>query len=192
MARKKLKRELIEWAILLSIIGTIYLNGWHLNIATKLQQLVLATGLITPNIEEIYDKEMSDFSYNLQIHDTRGYQADMQKIRGKSLFINFWAVWCVPCRAELLNIQKLYDKMGDQVVFLMISIKSDPQKVKDFIKENDYTFPVYFLSSELPPELNAEVLPTTYVISPKGKIRLYETGLANYHNKTFIEFLKNL
>ena len=64
-----------------------------------------------------------------------GRRVTLGDYRRKVVFINFWATWCPPCRAEMPGIEKLYKEYGDRVVFLMIA-GDTPQKVKAYIGSN--------------------------------------------------------
>ncbi len=61
------------------------------------------------------------------------------------VFIDIWATWCKPCKKEMKELQKLYDKYKDDgftVVAISIDFPKDEAKVKKYIKEKKYTFPV--------------------------------------------------
>ena len=104
--------------------------------------------------------------------------------------MNMWATWCPPCIAEMPDIHELYkDVASEDIVFVMLSLDDDPQKAKDFIAQKKYTFPVYFLNSPLPKVYSSNSIPTTYVISPEGKIVSKNYGMANYNNSSFKKFL---
>ncbi|HBE06409.1 MAG TPA: TlpA family protein disulfide reductase, partial [Firmicutes bacterium] len=45
----------------------------------------------------------------------------LESLRGKPVFLNFWATWCGPCREELPDLQQMYLKYGDRIQFFTIS-----------------------------------------------------------------------
>ena len=151
--KKSLKRNIIEWVIIIVVGGTLYLSGYHTEVIGRFQQIVLWTGIMTPDIELPLEEQMPA-DYDWQIVSLNGETVDLNDLKGKVLFINFWATWCPPCVAEMPNIHSLYKKYkkveSDSIVFLMISVDDDWQKVKDFISRKEYTFPVYRLDSHLP------------------------------------------
>ena len=138
--KRKKRRELIEWTILIVIVGVIYLGGWQTQVIGKLQQLVLSTGVISPDRVE----EELQASYNFEIESASGETIPFEEFSGKVVFLNFWATWCPPCIAEMPDINDLYAKEND-VEFVMISLDKDRTKARDFIKEKEFDFPVYFL-----------------------------------------------
>jgi hypothetical protein len=76
----------------------------------------------------------------------------------------------------------------------MLSI-DDPnhdQKVSKYISDNNYTFPVYRPIDGLPYQLQVTTIPTTFIVSPEGKIVSKKVGAASYDNEEFLQYLENL
>jgi len=135
------------------------------------------------------------FNYNFSIKDLSGNVTDVQEFKGKTIFLNIWATWCGPCRMEMPSIQNLYSQVDkDKIVFVMLSVDrlEDVNKVKDFVKDKEYTFPVYTPAGTLPNQLQVTIIPSTFVISPDGKIVSSESGAANYDTPEFKAFLEKL
>lgn len=189
MAKKSRKREMIEWTVLITAGAILYFTGLHTEVIGQVQRIVLATGIITPDVEESSETKAS---YDFQLTDLEGNEVDFSSFRGKTVFLNFWATWCPPCIAEMPDIQDLHDKTKDDVAFVMISLDEDPEKARKFIKRKEYNFPVYFLNSALPSVYNPRSIPTTYVISPDGKIAVERHGMAKYDTEEFRSFLRTL
>lgn len=184
---KKYRRELIEWAILAVVATTLYVTGLHTEVIGQIQRLVLATGIMQPSA----DQTTTDARYDLRLSTLQGQPVDFADFEGKTVFLNFWATWCPPCVAEMPDIEKLYEKTGTEVVFVMISLDDDREKARKFIARKGFAMPVYFLESALPPVYNPSSIPTTYVISPSGKIVLSQHGMAKYNTDEFQSFLSS-
>lgn len=130
--------------------------------------------------------------YAWSVKDLDGNEVPMAQFRGKPLFINFWATWCPPCRAELPNVQRLYDTMKDQGIgFLLISSET-PEQVKTFLKGNSYTFPCYLVEEEPPMPFRVGSIPTTLLMTPDGKIAFTHSGAVAWDGQRTQEFLKQL
>ena len=135
------------------------------------------------------------FDYNFNLKDLEGNVVDVNDFKGKTIFLNIWATWCGPCRVEMPSIQNLYSKVNQENVrFVMLAVdrREDFEKVKNFISEKKYTFPVYTPASSLPDQLQVGTIPTTFVINPEGKIVSKEVGAGNYDTPEFKDFLENL
>jgi thiol-disulfide isomerase/thioredoxin len=116
----------------------------------------------------------------------------LEEFKGKTIFLNFWATWCPPCIAEMPNIQALYESVhSDSIEFVMVSLDEDHQKARDYLNRKEYNFPVYFLNGRKPGTYSSSVVPTTYVISPDGKIVTERRGMANYNTSGFKDFLRS-
>lgn len=105
---------------------------------------------VTEAVSEITMTEQ--VSIELQTEDFTVYDLDGQPVNlsdflGKPIVVNFWSTWCEPCVEELPLFEKLYTEHGNETAFLMINVPMDgtsDKKVKAFIDENGYTFPVYY------------------------------------------------
>ncbi|MBD8489910.1 TlpA family protein disulfide reductase [Echinicola sp. CAU 1574] len=185
------KKEIKSWAIILGVFAFIYAMGWYAPIVGKIQSIVLSTGLIKPNIEK-KNELGKDFDYSAKFKNLQGELVDMQNYRGKTVFINLWATWCPPCRAEMPHISSLYEKMKEEkdVAFLMVSLDKDAEKAKKYIDNQAFTFPVAHASYGLNASLKHQSIPTTLVISPEGKIIFRQEGMSNFDTDEFREFLK--
>ncbi len=190
-SKKKLRRELIEWGLVLGIPLILYLTGSHATVLGFIQRGILWTGIFRPSIS-IPAEEQLTASYDFKLTDQEGQRLDFEEFRGKTVFLNFWATWCAPCIAEMPDIQNLYDKAGDKVEFVMISVDNTADKTWKFVDKNGFDFPVYRMSSLIPKVFERQVIPTTYVISPEGKIVAERHGMAKYDTDEFREFLVGL
>lgn len=67
-----------------------------------------------------------------------------QEAKGQVTLVNIWATWCIPCRAEMPAIEKLYQTLGPRGLKVMaISIdEGDPRDVQQFVQELNLTFPI--------------------------------------------------
>lgn len=186
--KRKIKRELIEWIVLIVVCGVIYLAGWHTAIIGRIQQVVLSTGIIQPNV--VNDEKSA--SYDFLLEDLNGEKIPFDVFKGEVVFINFWATWCPPCIAEMPDINKLYNDKKDKVRFAMISLDQDETKAKDYLAKKDFQFPVYFLRSPLPRSYNTHAIPTTYVLDKDGIIKVENHGMAKYNTENFKQLLNEL
>jgi len=119
---------------------------------------------------------------SLILKSPSGRQSSLDAHLDKPVFINFWATWCPPCRAEMPAIQKLYNKYNESVNFLIVS-NQDMTTQQDFLKKNDYNLPVYQLLSKPGGAFSYSVLPTTYMISNDQKIIFEKEGAHNWNSK---------
>ncbi|EAZ79566.1 TlpA family protein disulfide reductase [Algoriphagus machipongonensis] len=184
------KKEIKSWGIMLSIVAFLYFTGLLPVIMGGVQSVLLSTGLIKPKIE-VPNLVDQSFDYRGQFMDFEGNVIDLEDYKGKTLFINLWASWCGPCRAEMPHISELYKKVKNDpnVEFLMIGLDNDIEKSRGFIEGKPWGFPTAHASYGLNQSLQSEAIPTTLVVSPEGKIVFYQQGMSNFNTKEFEEFL---
>nr|WP_091694461.1 TlpA disulfide reductase family protein [Algoriphagus locisalis] len=184
------KKEIKSWGIMLSIVAFFYFTGLLPVIIGGLQSVLLSTGLIKPKIE-IPDLTDQEFDYRGRFQTFDGEQINLESYRGKTLFINLWASWCGPCRAEMPHISELYKSVQNEpdLEFLMIGIDNDINKSAGFLEGKSWTFPTAHASYGLNNSLQSQSIPTTLVINPAGKIVFYQEGMSNFNTDEFREFL---
>ena len=136
-------------------------------------------------------KEVEEFPLapDIVLNDQYGVEHRLSDYRGKVVFLNFWATWCPPCRGEMPDIQQLYEKYNtedSEVVVLGIaapgySRETSVEGVKQFLEENDYTYPVLMDNNgRYFSEMSISSYPTTYMITDEGRIFGYVRGAISY------------
>jgi len=186
---KKIRKELIEWVLFFGVLGFLYFSGLYVEVAGFAQRVILSTGIIQPDINIPESGYLKDYDFKLKSIDTDNV-INFDTYKGKLVFVNFWATWCAPCRAEMPSIHDLYDKYKNKdIEFVMISSENDKQKISRYIENKDFEFPVFQLVSSIPQKLNSNSIPTTFVIDRNGKIILINHGMANYNTSNFRKFL---
>ncbi|HSJ38553.1 MAG TPA: redoxin domain-containing protein [Planococcus sp. (in: firmicutes)] len=127
--------------------------------------------------------------FTLQTLD--GEEAKLSNFRGKPVFINFWATWCPPCRAEMPDMQELYENMDIEILAVnLTNTEKSEDGVSSFVDEMGLTFPIPMdPQGELSTAYNVKAYPTSYLVDADGKIRFIAYGAMNY-NQMVQEFEK--
>lgn len=186
-----------QTAIELAVIGAfgvaLYLSGYHTQVIGTLQRGLLATGVITPTLSVDPD-DMRDGSKEFYFAGPDFKTRSLAGYEGKVIFLNIWASWCPPCIAEMPGIQQLYDeyKNRSDVEFILVSMDENIEDAEQFMESRDMDLPIYHYRGRNQEVYSSNLLPTTYVITPDGKIALEEQGMANYNTSEFREFLDTL
>ena len=119
------------------------------------------------------------------LKDQFGVEHKLEDYKGKVIFLNFWATWCPPCKAEMPDIQELHEKYDDEdsdVVVLGVAApglgkEKSQEEIVSFLEENGYTYPVLMdIDGRYFRELGIMSYPTTYMITKEGKIFGYVSG----------------
>jgi len=103
--------------------------------------------------------------------------------------VNFWATWCLPCREEMPAINRAFQKYRDRgfrAVGLALQ-SGEPAEVKEFLegRKLGLAYPILMSSEDLAERFgDIEIIPTTYLIGPKGEVLKSYFGLAGDFEKT--------
>jgi len=199
MDKNRSSNKRIVLYILIALVAILFL--WPASRKAGHDGLI-KIGLLQPKIEKTQPhsgkKPSEDSSMilleSVTLSDQKGAIIQTQNLTGKVVFINFWATWCGPCRAEMPSIQKLYDKYKDneQVVFLLVEIEKDQEGAKKFLEEEKLNLPIYFPESQIPQTWLSDAIPSTVVLNKQGHLAFDHKGMADYASKEFEDFLITL
>ena len=125
-------------------------------------------------------KQDSAMAPDFMLKDLKGTRISLSDYKGKVLFLNYWATWCGPCRAEIPDFIEVYDEYREKgLEILGISVDQiGADKVSEFVRKNKMNYPVAMATQELfqnyqPPR----AIPTTLVIDGNGKIQYRKVGV---------------
>lgn len=126
-------------------------------------------------------------AYDFELKDQYGNTHRLEDYRGKVIFLNFWGTWCPPCRAEMPDIQKLYEEysaQGDEAEVVILGAaapemgqEGDISSITQFMEENGYNYPVLMDENwEMFNWYGITSFPTTFMIDKEGNVYGYVTG----------------
>ena len=128
--------------------------------------------------EQQTNNEIAAIPFSLT--DQYGKKHNLADYKGKIIFLNFWATWCPPCRAEMPDIQKLYERSpreGEDAVIVLgvaapkLGSEKDETGIKAFMDKNGYSYPVLMdKGGRLFDSYGIQAIPTTYMIDRNGNL----------------------
>jgi cytochrome c biogenesis protein CcmG/thiol:disulfide interchange protein DsbE len=101
-----------------------------------------------------------------------GPEVNLADLGGKPVLINLWATWCGPCREEMPILQDAHTRYGDEVAFLGLDTKDDPERAGSFLEDVGVTYPqLVDLDGRLLSEHHrVPGLPVTVVVDADGRV----------------------
>ncbi len=114
------------------------------------------------------------------LKDIDGKMVSLADYRGRPLLVNFWATWCVPCRAEMPHLVAAYEKhKADGFVLLAINAttQDDAAAIQPFVKAFGMMFPVLLDSDGVAwRAFRLRGLPSSYFVNAQGILRFTYVG----------------
>lgn len=172
--------------IFIIIAGIVMLANGVINVN---KQASIKNENKTENSESVNENNKEDNGkispIDFTLYDQYGKEHTLSEYKGKTIFLNFWATWCPPCREEMPYIDELYEeynKNQDDVVILGVTSpnlgrEGSEDDVKKFLSENYYKFPVVFdEGGPMIIEYGISAFPSTLIIDKEGFVSKYIPG----------------
>jgi cytochrome c biogenesis protein CcmG/thiol:disulfide interchange protein DsbE len=121
-----------------------------------------------------------------------GRSVDLAQLRGRTVVLNFWATWCVPCVAELPSLLALQHRFP-QIVVLAISQDDDAAVYRQFLVDNHVDLLTLRDPSARIPQIYGTVrIPETYIIDRKGILRRKFVNAQDWTSPEIVDYLGKL
>ena len=127
----------------------------------------------------------------LQFRDLDGSPVDLASFAGKRVLVNYWAVWCIPCRAEFPSLLEAQEKLQDENYVFMFPTTDEIEEIMDFQKKKNYPFHYLTFEGSLESR-NINVLPSTIIYTTKGEEFKRIIGAQKWDSEEAINLLKQV
>ena len=122
--------------------------------------------------------EIGRLAPDFTLVDLEGNQVSLSDFRGKTVFVNFWASWCPPCRAEMPEIEAVYQEYKDRgVVVIGVDIRETEDVVRQFVEQGGYSW-IFILDATgaVSNDYRITAIPTSFFIDKDGIIQVVAIG----------------
>lgn len=132
---------------------------------------------------------------NFRLNDLDGNERSLAEFKGKVVFINFWATWCVPCKAEMPSMEALYrdyKEEGLEVLAISNDLQGEPV-VRPFVEEMELTYTILLDSDfRVDDKYLVHSVPTSFIIGRDGIVTHELIGARNWNAPEAREMIENL
>ncbi|HXM82026.1 MAG TPA: TlpA disulfide reductase family protein [Burkholderiales bacterium] len=118
----------------------------------------------------------------IELQDFDGAAHRLADFHGKTVLVNFWATWCVPCREEMPSIERLRRSLdGKPFAVLAVNVGENARAARSFVDAMPARF-TWLLDrdTQTAKSWRARVLPASYVVGPDGRIRYSALGALDW------------
>jgi cytochrome c biogenesis protein CcmG, thiol:disulfide interchange protein DsbE len=137
-------------------------------------------------------KEKGDQAADFTLVDTSGNTVSLSQMQGKVVVVNFFTVFCQPCRHEMPDLNAIYNENKDKGLAMVgICLNADPNQLKALINQLKLDYPVLLGTDKVSKDYGEIVgVPTTFIINKQGKIAEKIVGARK--KEEFLQMIKPL
>ena len=134
-----------------------------------------------PTPSETTTEAQNSLAPDFTVTDRNGNPVKLSDLRGKPVFLNFWASWCGPCKSEMPALEEAYLKYGQDIHFLLVNVTDGShetvESARSYVDSQGYTFPIYFDTTlEASILYGASAIPLSIFIDAQGNLTAYASG----------------
>lgn len=130
----------------------------------------------------VYNKNVKRDAPQFNLKDIDGKEYSKESLKGKIVVMNFWGIWCGPCRREIPQLNKLVKQYEDRQDIVFLAVSSDPvDKLMDFIQDTEFNYRL--ISEKNATDLSTEIIdlgmiafPSHAVLDRNGNVVLQYLG----------------
>jgi thiol-disulfide isomerase/thioredoxin len=109
-----------------------------------------------------------------------GQQLTIAALQGKVVFLNFWATWCGPCRAEIPDLIALQGRYKGRLQIIGLNVDDEEADIQKYVDETGINYPVVMTSNDVRIQFGGiPALPTSFVLDTAGRVVQKHVGLWN-------------
>ncbi|MBI3781753.1 MAG: TlpA family protein disulfide reductase [candidate division NC10 bacterium] len=123
-----------------------------------------------------------------------GSRVRLRDFRGRVVFLNFWATWCIPCRTEMPAMERLYQDLHHKgLVVLAVNFQDDAEAVRSFREEFRLTIPMALdRKGTAASAYRVRGLPASFVLDRKGRIVSRSLGAGAWDSQDVKAYFRHL
>ncbi len=118
----------------------------------------------------------------------------LESLKGKVVYLDFWASWCLPCKASFPWMNEMKQSYADQgFEIVAVNLDNDRKLADEFLKEMDVNFQVAFdESGQSASQYKVQGMPSSYLIGRDGKVHASHIGFREKDKQKLEQAIKGL
>lgn len=130
--------------------------------------------------------------YRWRIRPLGGEPVELDAYRGRVLFINAWASWCIPCIREMAGLERLAARLSDtDVAFLLVAVEGEGP-VRRHLRLHPIALPVFVEEQRFPRAFGLRGIPMSWIVDRGGHIAFRFFGAADWDAPEVEAFLREI
>ena len=132
------------------------------------------------NINEAAAQSVNTEAPDITVTAMDGTEVKLSSLRGKTVFVNFWATWCGPCMQEMPEMNKIYPDYKDKIEFFAVSIDDSRSDYEKYAGESGFAYPMYWGDKNaIVKAYGLQGIPASYIVDKYGTITKSHIGGLN-------------
>jgi len=147
--------------------------------------IIMLAVLLSPG--DVFPAQIGELAPSFKVTDLSNKIVALNDLKEKIALLTFWAPWCVPCKDELPEFERLYKKYRDKgFVVIGISVETSASGVSSFLRKAPVTFPVVIDGNgRIAESYRVTGLPASFLVDKTGTVRkrywgFEKSSLSNY------------
>lgn len=116
----------------------------------------------------------------------------LSALKGKVVFVDFWATWCPPCRTSIPVLISLYDKYQDRGFIVLGISNEDESTLIQYQKDNKVTYPILIDDKNVRRTYGVQSIPNMFIFNKQGKVAKHQIGFSPEMEAGFDAFIDSL
>jgi len=130
-----------------------------------------------------YGSQAGQKPVDFTLTDLEGRSVSLASLKGKAVFLNFWATWCGPCVAEMPDIERIHQTLGTQIVVVGINLGEPVAQVRAFVQANGFTWTfLQDTTDQVGSAYGVSAIPTSIFVNSQGVITSRQVGMMSYNS----------
>lgn len=141
------------------------------------------------NLNEAAAETVNTEAPDITVTAQDGRHIKLSSLRGKTVFVNFWATWCGPCMQEMPEMNALYPEYKDKIEFFTVSIDDARADYEKYARESGFSFPMYWGDKNaIISAYGIQGIPASYIIDKYGTvIQSHIGGMKQKEMRAFLD-----